>query len=102
MYWKRTAAATCRSRPEISRSNGHDRYRRRLISSPTKFKAMSNENLDFMHNALKYLGFGEHTSMNRELEDHVHEGTPDFNLETEVSFDGESTISARLYFHRYK
>ena len=63
---------------------------------------MSNENLEFMHNALKYLGFGEHTLLNQELEDRVHEGAPDFQLETEVSFDGESRISARLYYHRSK
>lgn len=55
-----------------------------------------------MHNALKYLGFGEHTKLNSDLEEYVRAGSPDFQLETEVSFDGETRISARLYYHRYK
>jgi hypothetical protein len=63
---------------------------------------MSNENLEFLHNSLKYLGFGENNLLNRELDEAFAQGQPGFELETEVSFDGETRISARLFFHRGK
>ncbi len=61
-----------------------------------------SENLDFLHNALKYLGFGEHTQLNQDLEDHVTQGRQSFELETEAHFDSETVLSARLFFRRSK
>jgi len=63
---------------------------------------MSNENLEFLHNALKYLGFGENNLLNRELDEAYAQGQDSFELETEVSFDGETRLAARLYFGRGK
>jgi hypothetical protein len=40
--------------------------------------------------------------LNRDLEEHVREGSPDFELGTEACFDGETILSARLFFHRSK
>src|ERR1700761_1841606 len=63
---------------------------------------MTTENLEFLHTALKYLGFGEHTTLNRDREEKISQGAPDFNLETEVSFDGESVLLAKLFYRRGK
>src|ERR1700743_3746030 len=101
MYRKRMVAGICRFKPATSRSPGQGRYKPDYFLT-NKTTTMSNENLEFMHNALKYLGFGERTSLNHALEEHVLQGSPDFELETEASFDGESILTARLYYHRYK
>lgn len=58
--------------------------------------------MDYLHSALKYLGFGENTLLNRELEAHIAQKEPSFELETTVSFDGETRLSARLYFSQSK
>lgn len=61
---------------------------------------MEKKNLDFLHNALKYLGFGVNTPLNREMEEHIALEEPSFELETEVSYDGVTRLSARLFFNR--
>ena len=63
---------------------------------------MSTENLEFLHDSLKYLGFGENNLLNRELDEAFARGQQSFELETAVSFDGETRLSARLYFRRGK
>lgn len=63
---------------------------------------MSTENLEFLNNALKYLGFGENAPLNTALEERIAEGAPSFELETDNSFDGETLLSARLFFRRAK
>jgi hypothetical protein len=63
---------------------------------------MQQKNLDFLHNALKYLGFGVNTQLNRNLEEHIAQGKPSFELETEISFDGVTRLSARLFFSQSK
>lgn len=63
---------------------------------------MENKHLDFLHNALKYLGFGVNTQLNRELEEHIALEEPSFELETEVSYDGVTRLSAQLFFSRSK
>lgn len=63
---------------------------------------MSTENLDFLNNALKYLGFGENSLLNSSLEERIAEGAPGFELYTDNSFDGETLLSAKLFFRRGK
>ncbi|HEV2481759.1 MAG TPA: hypothetical protein VGS79_18960 [Puia sp.] len=63
---------------------------------------MEQKHLDFLNNALKYLGFGENTLLNRELEEHIALGEQSFELETEVSYDGVTRLSAQLFFSRSK
>lgn len=59
---------------------------------------MKQEYLDFLHDTLKYLGFGVDTPLNLELESKIKEELPAFELKTETCFDGESLMSARLFF----
>lgn len=63
---------------------------------------MEKKYLEYLHSALKYLGFGENTQLNRDLEEHIALEEPSFELETEVSYDGITRLSARLFFSRSK
>lgn len=59
---------------------------------------MNIENLVFLQDNLKYLGFGEGTALNRELEEQVKLGLEDFQLFTEAFFDDDTRTEAKLYF----
>lgn len=59
---------------------------------------MQQEYLDFLHDTLKYLGFGVDTPLNLELESKIKQDLPAFELQTDTCFDGESLMSARLFF----
>jgi hypothetical protein len=61
---------------------------------------MNQENLDYLHNSLKYLGFGEGTMLNKGLEAHILQETPAFELYTDAFYDAETKMEARLYFYR--
>lgn len=61
---------------------------------------MTQENLAYLHNDLKYLGFGEHSVLNHLLETEVNRGTPVFELYTEAFFDEETRLEATLHFKR--
>lgn len=61
---------------------------------------MEQKRFDFLHSALKYLGFGVNTQLNRDLEEHINQGDPSFELEIEVSYDGITRLTARLFFSR--
>jgi hypothetical protein len=61
---------------------------------------MKAEYLDFLHDTLKYLGFGENTILNNALDEQIQQGAPSFELETDACFDNETIMSARLYFKR--
>lgn len=63
---------------------------------------MTPENLAFLHDTLKFLGFGENTTLNEALEEQIGQGAPSFELETDVCFEAESIMSAKLYFKRGK
>ena len=63
---------------------------------------MNTENANFLHETLKYLGFGINTPLNSALEEQLNQEPDAFTLNTEVSFDGETTIDATLYFNRGK
>lgn len=63
---------------------------------------MNTENAIFLHDTLKYLGFGMHTPLNNALDEQLSQEPEAFTLHTEVSFDGETTIEATLFFMRGK
>lgn len=63
---------------------------------------MNSENLHFLNERLKYLGFGENTLLNQQLEDHIVREEPDFELETDAFFDHFIRIEAKLHFHRHE
>ena len=63
---------------------------------------MNTENVNFLHDTLKYLGFGVNTPLNNALDEQLGQEPDAFTLHTEVSFDGETTIEAMLFFYRGK
>lgn len=63
---------------------------------------MNTENVNFLHDTLKYLGFGFNTPLNNALDEQISQEPDAFTLHTEVSFDGETTLEATLYFSRGK
>jgi hypothetical protein len=67
-----------------------------------KLYVMKQEHLIFLHDTLKYLGFGVDTPLNFALENQIKQGQPSFELETETCYDEESLMTARLYFTRGK
>lgn len=60
---------------------------------------MNQENLDYLQNRLKYLGFGEDAPINKELEEQVLRGEREFQLVTEALFE-DCRMEARLFFER--
>jgi hypothetical protein len=61
---------------------------------------MNQENLAFLQNRLKYLGFGENTILNNEMEAMILREPASFELYTEAFFDEETKLEAKLYFRR--
>jgi len=61
---------------------------------------MNNDNLSFIRQSIRYLGFGEAMTHNEQLEQEMHNGVKEFQLKTEACFDEWSTIQATLYFRR--
>jgi hypothetical protein len=61
---------------------------------------MNTENLGFLQNSLKFLGFGESTLLNQTMETFIGKETPSFELYTEAFYDAETKMEARLYFCR--
>jgi len=60
---------------------------------------MNQENLDYLQERLKYLGFGEDAPINEELNEQVLRGEPSFQLVTEAHFE-DCRMEAKLYFER--
>ena len=60
------------------------------------------ENLEYLNTRLKYLGFGENTTLNMILEQEMRREEPTFDLYTEAFFDEETKLEARLNFGRGK
>ncbi|HXD77165.1 MAG TPA: hypothetical protein VN616_05125 [Puia sp.] len=58
------------------------------------------ENVKFLHERLKYLGFGENTLLNQQLEEHINNNEPEFELFTDAFFDRMVRIEARLHFQK--
>ncbi|HEV2353895.1 MAG TPA: hypothetical protein VGR89_06620, partial [Puia sp.] len=61
---------------------------------------MNSGNLEFLNGRLKYLGFGDNTLLNQQLEDHLVREEPEFELTTDAFFDHFIRIEAKLHFHR--
>jgi hypothetical protein len=61
---------------------------------------MNQENLNFLHDSLKYLGFGESTLLNQQLEEQITKGVREFELYAEAFFDDFTKLEARLYYHQ--
>ncbi len=60
------------------------------------------DNLEYLNSRLKYLGFGENTTLNMILEQEMKRGKPEFDLYTEAFLDEETKLEARLNFGRSK
>jgi hypothetical protein len=61
---------------------------------------MKKDNLTFLQENLRYLGFGETLPFNDELEHEVGKGQKDFHLATEAHFDEWSKLEATLHFRK--
>jgi len=61
---------------------------------------MNNNNLTFLQDNLKYLGFGEKTLLNEELEQEFLKDTKEFQLYTEAFYDNDYKVEATLYFRK--
>jgi hypothetical protein len=61
---------------------------------------MNNENLEFLQDSLKYLGFGEKLLLNRQLEETIASEPKEFQLDTEAFFDEYNKLEVVLYFRR--
>lgn len=62
-----------------------------------KNEVMNTENLDYLQNQLKFLGFGE--GLKEQLEKNINEGLPDFQLKASHTF-GKDQMEASLYFKK--
>jgi hypothetical protein len=61
---------------------------------------MNTDNLAFLQDNLKYLGFGEHSLLNHLLEAEMTRGSLSFELFTEAFFDEDTKLEAKLYFRK--
>jgi hypothetical protein len=61
---------------------------------------MTQSNLDFLNDSLKFLGFGEKSVLNRQLEENMRRDLLSFELFAEAFFDSETKMEAKLYFTR--
>ncbi|HEY4108597.1 hypothetical protein [Puia sp.] len=61
---------------------------------------MQQNNLDFLNENLKYLGFGERSLLNQHLEAQILRDPPSFELYTEAFYESETKLEAKLCFTR--
>jgi len=61
---------------------------------------MKKDNLSFLQENLKYLGFGEIPPFNDQLASEIGKDQREFQLTTEVHFDEWSRLEATLYFRK--
>lgn len=61
---------------------------------------MNKENLELLQENLKYLGFGENTLLNEELELTIAQEPREFQLFTEAFYQENSKLEAALHFRR--
>lgn len=82
-----------------------EHYESKLFSEQLKFKNMNQENLQYLSDNLKYMGFGE--TLKAELEKNLQEGKPEFKLEFfneignkgfEASLNFRKSESTDMYF----
>lgn len=58
---------------------------------------MNTQNLDYMKDNLKYLGFGK--KLNTELEKNMQKGLPEFTLKNENTY-GKDYLETNLHFRK--
>ncbi|HEX9510164.1 MAG TPA: hypothetical protein VF939_06750 [Puia sp.] len=61
---------------------------------------MNGENLEFLQESLKYLGFGEKLPLNEQLEQQIVKETKEFQLYTESFYDDDYKLEIVLHFRR--
>ena len=61
---------------------------------------MKEDNLPFLRDSIRYLGFGEGSVLNEQVEKEIQKGVTEFQLRTEAHFDEWSRIEAILHFRR--
>lgn len=61
---------------------------------------MNNENLAFLQDSLKYMGFGDLHSLNEQLGQHIAREAKDFQLFTESYYEDDYKLEGALYFRR--
>ena len=61
---------------------------------------MNNENLEFLAESLKYLGFGENSPLSEQLAEYIALELKSFQLEAEVFLDEGNKLEATLSFRR--
>ncbi|HEY4063791.1 MAG TPA: hypothetical protein VGM30_17905 [Puia sp.] len=61
---------------------------------------MNQENLAFLQDSLKYLGFGEGGVLDEQLKGEISRESKEFQLFTEAYFDENSKLEAALHFRR--
>jgi len=61
---------------------------------------MNNDNVPFLRQTLRYLGFGEGIASSDQLEIEMQKGIAEFQLKTAACFDEWSTLQATLYFRK--
>ena len=59
---------------------------------------MKQENLSFLYDNLKYLGFGEGGLLYDQLQEAIEKGAEEFQLYTEAFFEEDTKLEACLYF----
>jgi hypothetical protein len=61
---------------------------------------MNNENLEFLADSLKYMGFGDKGILNDQLSKHIAKESKTFELETEAYFDEKFKLDLTLHFRK--
>ena len=61
---------------------------------------MNLDNLKFLNERLKYLGFKENTLLNQQLKERIMEELPAFELYTDEYFDHVTRLEAKLFFYK--
>jgi hypothetical protein len=61
---------------------------------------MNNENLEFLQESLKYLGFGEKQYLSKQLTEQVALAQKSFELDFEAFYDADHKLELTLYFRK--
>jgi len=61
---------------------------------------MNSENILFLRDNLKFLGFGEGTQLNDQLEEYIFHQTQEFQLQMESFYDDDYKVEATLHFRK--
>src|SRR5579863_4098174 len=62
---------------------------------------MTNESLERLNKDIKYLGFGDNTLLNQQLEEQLAKGELEFDLYTDAFFEHFVRTEAKLHFFKH-